>query len=48
MIDKDCIEIYDFNDDNLTIHYGCKDGTNGKFKIKVIDPTLSNPYPGEI
>jgi hypothetical protein len=37
MIDEDCIEIYDFNYDNLTIHYGCKEGTHGKFKIKIID-----------
>ena len=37
MIDEDCIDIYDFNYDNLTIHYGCKEGKNGKFKIKIID-----------
>jgi FkbM family methyltransferase len=37
MIDKDFIDIYDFNYDNLTIHYGCKEGKNGKFKIKIID-----------
>src|SRR4030095_9762608 len=37
MIGKDCIDIYDFNYDNLTIHYGCKEGKNGKFKIKIID-----------
>jgi len=37
MIDEDCIDIYDFNYDNLTIHYGCKEVKNGKFKIKIID-----------
>jgi FkbM family methyltransferase len=37
MVDKDCIDIYDFNYDNLTIHYGCKEGKSGKFKIKIID-----------
>jgi FkbM family methyltransferase len=37
MIDEDCIEIYDFNYDTLTIHYGCKEGKNRKFKIKIID-----------
>jgi FkbM family methyltransferase len=37
MSDEDCIEIYDFNCDNLTIHYGCKEGKNGKFKIKILD-----------
>ena len=37
MIDEDCIDIYDFNYDNLTIHYGCKEGKKGKFKIKIID-----------
>jgi FkbM family methyltransferase len=37
MIDEDCINIYDFNYENLTIHYGCKEGTNSKFKIKIID-----------
>jgi FkbM family methyltransferase len=37
MIDEDCIDIYDFDYNNLTIHYGCKEGKNGKFKIKIID-----------
>ena len=37
MIDKDCIDIYNFNYDNLTIHYGCKEGKSGKFKIKIVD-----------
>ena len=37
MIDEDCIEIYDFDCENLTIHYGCKAGKKGKFKIKIID-----------
>jgi FkbM family methyltransferase len=37
MMDEDCIDIYDFNYDNLTVHYGCKGGMNGKFKIKIID-----------
>jgi len=37
MRDEDCIEIYDFNYDNLTIHYGCKEGMDGKVKIKILD-----------
>src|SRR5215216_5024578 len=37
MIDEDRIDIYDFNCDNLTIHYGYKEGKKGKFKIKIID-----------
>jgi FkbM family methyltransferase len=37
MSDEDCIEIYEFNYDNLTIHYGCKEGKYGKFKIKILD-----------
>ena len=37
MSDEDCIEIYDFNYDTLTIQYGCKEGKNGKFKIKILD-----------
>jgi lysyl-tRNA synthetase class I len=34
MSDEDCIEIDDFNYDNLTIQYGCKEGKHGKCKIK--------------
>lgn len=37
MSDENCIEIYEFNYDNLTIHYGCKEGKYGKFKIKILD-----------
>jgi FkbM family methyltransferase len=37
MMNEDCINIYDFNYDNLTIHYGCKEGKDRKFKIKIID-----------
>jgi FkbM family methyltransferase len=37
MRDEDCIEIYDFNYDSLTIHYGCKEGKDGKVKIKILD-----------
>jgi len=37
MSDEDCIEIYEFNYDNLTIHYGCKEGKYGKFKMKILD-----------
>ena len=37
MRDEDCIDIYDFNYDTLTIQYGCKEGKNGKFKMKIID-----------
>ena len=37
MRDEDFIEIYDFCYDTLTIHYGCKEGKHGKFKIKIID-----------
>ena len=37
MRDEDFIDIYDFNSDTLTIQYGCKEGKNGKYKIKVID-----------
>jgi FkbM family methyltransferase len=34
---EDYIEIYGFNYDNLTIHYGCKQGKHGKVKIKILD-----------
>lgn len=37
MRDEDCIEIYDFNSDTLTLQYGCKEGTTGTCKIKIID-----------
>jgi len=37
MSDEDCIEIYDFNYDTLTIQYGCKEGKHGKYKIKILD-----------
>jgi FkbM family methyltransferase len=37
MIDEDFIDIYDFNYDNLTIHYGCKEGKDREFKIRIID-----------
>ena len=37
MRDDDWIEIYDFNSETLTLHYGCKEGTYREFKIKVID-----------
>ena len=37
MIDEDCLDIYDFNYDTLTIQYGCKAGKQGKFKVKIID-----------
>jgi hypothetical protein len=37
MRDDDWIEIYDFNSETLTLHYGCKEGTHREFKIKVID-----------
>ena len=37
MSDEDCIEIYDFNYDTLTIHYGCKEGQHGKYKMKILD-----------
>ena len=37
MRDTACIDIYDFNYDDLTIQYGCKVGTTGTVKIKIID-----------
>jgi FkbM family methyltransferase len=37
MRDEGFIDIYDFDHDNLTIQYGCKEGKNGKFKIKILD-----------
>ena len=37
MIDEAFIDIYDFNYDDLTIQYGCKEGKQGKFRIKIID-----------
>jgi FkbM family methyltransferase len=37
MRDDDCIEIYDFNYDTLTVHYGCKEGKHREFKVKIID-----------
>jgi hypothetical protein len=37
MREEDMINIYDFNYDTLTIHYGCKEDKNGQCKIKVID-----------
>jgi FkbM family methyltransferase len=37
MREADLIEIYDFNYENLTIHYGCKEGRQGTCKIKIID-----------
>jgi len=37
MIDEDFIDIYDFDYDKLTIQYGCKEGKDGKFKMKIID-----------
>jgi hypothetical protein len=37
MSDEDCIEIYDFNYDALTIQYGCKEGKHGKVKMKILD-----------
>ena len=37
MRDEDCIAIYDFNYDTLTIQYGCKEGKDGQYKIKIID-----------
>jgi FkbM family methyltransferase len=37
MSDEDWIEIYDFNYENLTIQYGCKEGKHGKYKIKILD-----------
>jgi hypothetical protein len=43
MRDDDWIEIYDFNSETLTLHYGCKEGTYREFKIKVIDNKLYFP-----
>src|SRR4051812_45845274 len=37
MSDEDWIEIYDFNYESLTIHYGCKEGTEGKVKMQILD-----------
>lgn len=37
MLDEDCIDIYDFHYETLTIHYGCKEGKHGKYKMKIID-----------
>jgi FkbM family methyltransferase len=37
MLDAACIEIYDFNYDDLTIQYGCKESTTGTLKMRVID-----------
>lgn len=37
MRDEECIAIYDFNYDTLTIQYGCKEGKNGQYKMKIID-----------
>jgi hypothetical protein len=37
MRDEDCIAIYDFNYDDLTIQYGRKAGTTGTLKMKIID-----------
>jgi FkbM family methyltransferase len=37
MRDEDFIDIYDFNYETLTIHYGCKEGTYEQFKIKIMD-----------
>jgi FkbM family methyltransferase len=37
MIDEDRIDIYDFNSETLTMHYGCKAGRDGKYKMKIID-----------
>ena len=37
MVDEHLIDIYDFNYDTLTIQYGCKEGQNGKCKIKILD-----------
>jgi FkbM family methyltransferase len=37
MINEDRIDIYDFSYDTLTIHYGCKAGRDGKYKMKIID-----------
>jgi hypothetical protein len=40
MMDEECINIYDFNYDTLTIEYGWKEGKHGQFKIKIIDINL--------
>jgi FkbM family methyltransferase len=37
MSDEGWIEIYNFNYDTLTIQYGCKEGKDGKCKIKILD-----------
>jgi FkbM family methyltransferase len=37
MIDEEFIDIYDFSYDTLSIHYGCKAGRDGQYKIKIID-----------